>query len=124
MGSIFFFKYSIENDLLTTPMRVALGAGAAMAATLGAELWLRRRHELLANCLTGAGMAIFYLTFWAAFARYELIGAPVAGALLVLVTVCSCAMAIKRSSLAIAALGLVGGFATPMMLSSDVSKTG
>lgn len=122
LAGIFFFKYSIENELLTTTMRVALGAAAGMSAALGAELWLRKRHELLANCLTGAAMAIFYLTFWAAFARYALIGAGVAGALMVLTTVASCAMAIKRSSHAIAALGLVGGFATPLMLSTGSDR--
>lgn len=122
LAGIYFFKYSIENELLTTTMRVALGAAAGMAATVGAELWVRRRHELLANCLTGAGMAIFYVTFWAAFSLYDLIGAEVAGALMVLVTISSCAMAIRRSSLAIAALGLVGGFATPSMLSTGSDR--
>lgn len=122
LAGIYFFKYSIENELLTTTMRVALGAAAGMAATVGAELWVRRRHELLANCLTGAGMAIFYLTFWAAFGLYDLIGAQVAGGLMVLVTISSCAMAIRRSSLAIAALGLAGGFATPSLLSTGSDR--
>ncbi len=122
LAGIYFFKYSIDNELLSTGMRVVLGAGAGVAATVSAELWLRRRHELLANCLAGAGMAIFYLTIWAAFARYGLIGTKTAGALSVVVTIASSGMAIKRSSLAIAVLGLVGGFSTPMLLSTGSDR--
>ncbi len=122
LAGIYFFKYSIDHELLSYPLRVVIGAITGAAATAGAELWLRKKHALLASCVTGAGLAIFYLTFWAAFARYELIGAPLAAALMIAVTASSCALAMVRSSLAIAALGLVGGFATPALLSSGSDR--
>ena len=103
-------------------MRVILGTLAGLGCMVGSERWLRTRHELLASCLTGAGTALLHLTFWAAFARYELLSAPVAGVLMTLVTVSCCVLATKRRSVAIAVYGLLGGFATPLLLSTGSDR--
>ena len=122
LAGLYFFKYSIEHNLISPLMRVVLGTLAGVGCIAGAEAWLRRRHELLANCLAGAGSAILYLCFWAAVARYGLISTFVAGGLMVSVTACCAVLAMKRSSIAIAALGLLGGFATPLLLSTGSDR--
>ena len=122
IAGLFFFRYSVEQGLITTTMRVILGTLAGVGCMLGSERWLRTRHELLASCLTGAGTALLHLTFWAAFARYELISAPVAGVLMTVVTAACCVLATKRRSAAIAVYGLLGGFATPLLLSTGSDR--
>jgi uncharacterized membrane protein len=116
LAGIYFFKYSIERDLLTPAMRVALGLVAGGACVATAELAVRRRHGLLASCLAGAGVAILYVACWATYARYQLVGGGVACAAMVLLTAGCSALALWRSSAAIAVFGLLGGFATPFML--------
>jgi uncharacterized membrane protein len=122
LAGLYFFKYSIEHNLINETMRVVLGTLTGVACLVGAEAWLRRRHELLASCISGAGIAILYLTFWAAVARYGVISTTVAGALMVLVTAACCVLSIKRQSAVIALFGLLGGFATPLLLSTGSDR--
>jgi len=122
LAGLYFFRFSIEQGLLTPTLRVALGTLAGVGCVAGAESWLRNRHALLANWLSGAGIAILYSSFWAASARYGLIGIPIAAGLMVLVTALSCLLAMRRASLAIAFLGLLGGFATPALLSTGTDR--
>ena len=118
----YFFKYSVDHGLISPLMRVVLGVVVALACLTGSELWLRKRHVLLANSLAGAGFAILYLCFWAAKARYGLIGTAVAGALMVLVTVSCGVLSVKHDARLVAVFGLVGGFATPIMLSTGSDR--
>ena len=122
IAGLYFFRYSVEHGFITTTTRVILGTLAGLGCMVASERWLRTRHELLASCLTGAGTALLHLTFWAAFARYELLSAPIAGALMTFVTVSCCVLATKRRSVAIAVYGLLGGFATPLLLSTGSDR--
>ena len=118
----YFFKYSVDHELISPAMRVVMGVALGIVCLVGSETWIRSRHELLANALGGTGVAILYLAFWAALARYQLIGTTVAALLMILVTAAACVLCVYRRSLALALFGLAGGFATPIMLSTGSDR--
>ncbi len=122
LAGILFFKYSIEKGLITPSMRVALGTLTGLACLLGAE-WLRsRKYRQTAEGISGAGVVILYAAFWASHALYHLVGMPLVFGLMVLVTAVCCLLAVRHASLLVAVLGLVGGFATPLLLSSGQDR--
>jgi uncharacterized membrane protein len=122
LAGLLFFKYSIEHGLITPSMRVVFGTATGIGCLLASE-WLRpRNYRYTAEAITGAGVLILYAAFWSAHVLYGLIGMTPAFGLMILVTVTCCLLALRRHSLVIAVLGLVGGFATPLLLSSGADR--
>ena len=122
IAGIYFFKYSVEHGLLTPTLRVVLGTVAGLGCVVASEWPLRRRYQVLANWLAGAGIAILYLAFWSAAAAFHLVPNPVGWVLMVVVTLTCGVLAVHRRSMTIALLGLLGGFATPMLLSTGQDR--
>lgn len=122
VAAIFFLRYSIEHGWLGPSIRMAIGflTGAALLAVC--EWKVARRYAITANSLDAAGIAILFATSFAAHARWHLFGAGPAFALMVLVTVAAVGLAIRRDSVFIAVLGLLGGFSTPALLSTGEDR--
>jgi uncharacterized membrane protein len=118
IAGLYFFKYSIEQGLISPALRVVLGTLVGLGGIVGSELMLRRRYTVLANWLAGAGVAILYIDFWAAHGLYQLIDSPLAFGLMILVTAVCGMLSMRHDTLVIALLGLAGGFATPVALST------
>jgi len=122
LAGLLFFKYSIERGLVTPVMRVVSGTITGVGCIVGSE-WLRKRaYTASAEGVSGAGVVILYGAFWAAHALYGLIGMGVSFALMVLVTAACCLLALRYGSQLVAVMGLVGGFATPLLLSSGADR--
>jgi len=121
-AAVFFLKFSIDNGWLQPPVRVAIGIAVAVVLLIGCELKAARKYPLTANALDAAAVAILFSTFFAAHALWSLITAPVAFGLLVLVTALAVLLSLRRDSLFIALLGLVGGFSTPALLSTGENR--
>lgn len=122
VAGIYFFRYSVEHGLITPAMRVILGVVTGLACIGASERPLRARHPLLANFIAGAGVAILYLASWASGAMYELVPRPAAFALMGVTTAACCALAIRYKALSIAMIGLLGGFITPISLSTGQDR--
>src|SRR5207245_964636 len=76
LAGLLFFKYSIEQGLITPAMRVVSGTFTGLGCLVGSE-WLRGRgYRQTAEGISGAGVVILYAAFWAAHVRYGLIGLP------------------------------------------------
>jgi len=118
----FLFKYAADSDWIGPAARVFTGVILALAALGFSEGLFRRGHALYAQGIAALSTGIFYLSFYAAFDFYGLVGAPVAFLLLGLVTVLSSALALRFNSVAIAILGLLGAYATPLLLSSGEKR--
>jgi hypothetical protein len=122
LAGLLFFKYSIEHGLITPLMRVVLGTITGVGCLVGSE-WLRKRaFDATAEGVSGAGVVILYSAFWSAHVLYHLVGMTVAFALMVLVTVACCLLALRHRSQIVAVIGLVGGFATPLLLSTGSDR--
>jgi uncharacterized membrane protein len=118
----FFFKYAVDNQWIGEAGRVALGTIAGFAALAFAEFMWRRGHRIYAQGITGAGIAILYLSFYSSFGFYRLVGQGFAFVLMALTTAMAGALAIRYRAVAISILGLVGGYLTPVLLSTHEDR--
>ncbi|HKN47269.1 MAG TPA: DUF2339 domain-containing protein, partial [Candidatus Polarisedimenticolia bacterium] len=119
-GVAFFLKYAYENAWIGPRGRVAIGVLSGMTAILIGEASRRRGHRIFSQGLTGGGIAALYLSFFFSFRLYRLIEVAPAFALMAAVTATGLALAILQDSLAVAFLALLGGYLTPVLLSTGV----
>lgn len=122
VAAVSFLRYSIDHGWLTPPLRVAIGLLAGIALLVVCELKAARKYPVTANALDGAAIAVLFSTFFAAHALWKLVPAIPTFGLMVLVTAVAVLLSIRRDSLFIALLGLVGGFATPALLSTGEDR--
>ena len=125
LGGIFLVRYSIEQGLLGPPVRIALGALLA-AALIAAGEWARRTERLaglsglptahIPSILTAAGTTVAYADVYAAHALYGFLAPGSAFILLALVALATLAAALLHGP-ALAGLGLVGAYVTPLLVS-------
>ena len=127
LGGFFLVRYSIEAGLLGPRVRTFLG-GLFALALLGAGEWTRRKESIadiaalpianIPSILTAAGTAVAFATAYAAYALYDFIAPATAFILLGLVALGTLAAALLHGP-ALAGLGLIGAFATPLLVSSQ-----
>ncbi len=117
-GAAFFFKYAIDNDWVGPSARVALGIAAAAIALFFGDLMWKRGQKIFGQGITGLGLALLYVSFWAAFGLYHLLPQPAAFVLMVMTTAAAVVFAMRYESQVIAVLGMVAGYWTPGALSS------
>lgn len=122
LAGLYFVRYSIEAGWLAPPVRVALGLATGVAAVLGSQPLGRRGYEDASNGLAGGGVVVLYAAVWAARVLYELIPTALAFVLMVLITAVCGLLAWRRASLVVALLGLIGGFATPLLVGSETES--
>ena len=113
-----FAKYSIENGLIGPEMRVALLVLLSLGLLSGSEFFMRPKYTVTANAVCGAGIAMLYVAFFAARVLYDLLPTWAAFLLMLLTTVLAVLLSLRYNTMYIAVLGLLGGFATPVSLST------
>lgn len=122
IAGIFLVRFSIEAGLLTPLVRVAMSFVFGLALLAGAETAYRFDARLadprVRQALAGAGLATLYGAFYLAGTTYGLIGAGAAFVGLACVTASAIALSF-RFGLPSAVIGLVGGFAAPLLVDSD-----
>ncbi len=122
LAGLYFFQYSIEHGLIPPWLRVVIGTLFGLGCIAASELKVRARYPLIANALVGGGVVVLYASFWASRQLYELVGTGLAFVLMISVTGACTALAYRHASLVIAMIGLIGGFATPMLLSTGEGR--
>ncbi len=118
IGVAFFFKYAVDNQWIGETGRVVLGVLAGLAAVAAGDILWRRSQKIFAQGICGLGVSILYLSFYATFGLYHLLPQATAFALMAMVTLMAGALALRYDAMAIAALGMLGGYATPILLST------
>jgi uncharacterized membrane protein len=118
LAVVFFLRYSVNQGWLIPKVRMAIGILAGIALLAVCELKAARRYPVTANAMDASAIAILFSTFYAARVRWDLIGTAPAFLFMVLVTAVAVTLSIRRDSAFIALLGLLGGFATPTLLST------
>ena len=119
-GIGFFLKLAFDNDWIGEVGRVVLGFAVGVLLVGGGEFW-SRRYPAWAQAVTGGGVAILYLSVFAAYVLYELFSPVPALGLASLVTAAAAGLAIRYESRAVAVLALLGGFATPLFLADSLA---
>lgn len=117
-GVAFFLKWAFESQWIGPTGRVMLGAAAGVGfLALGERLRWRGLRQY-AYVLSGGGILILYLSIYAAYGFYQLIAQLPAFLLMIAVTATAVLLSARLDALPIAILGLVGGFLTPILLST------
>lgn len=117
IGLSFLARYAASAGLFPVELRLAaIGAAAVALLAVG----FRKRHDKpgFALALQGAGVAVMYLTVFAAFRLYGLLPPLLAFGLMIVVCALSCALALLQNSRALAVAAFAGGFAVPLLLST------
>jgi uncharacterized membrane protein len=122
VGLSYFLKLAFDNNWIGPPIRVAIGLALGVGLLLWSELFRRRGFATFAYSLKAIGFGALYLSLWSAYQFYHLVLAEGAFFAMVLVTVTSAALSLRQNSELLAAFALVGGFLTPILVSSGQNQ--
>jgi uncharacterized membrane protein len=116
-GVAFLLKYAYEHTHVPLELRlIGVALGAVVLLIFG---WrLRHTRPGYALSLQGGGVGLLYLTILAAFRLYSLLPPGPSFVLLIAVAAFSAALAVLQDSLALAAVGVAGGFLAPILAST------
>ena len=114
----FALKLAFDNDWISPTVRVALGALAGLGLLAVGERLRRKGLRPYAYVLSGGGVLILYLSVYAAYDFYRLLAQPFAFLLMTAVTAAAVLLSVRLNALPVAVIGLVGGFLTPVLLST------
>ena len=131
LGVAFFVKYSFDNNLIPAEMRVAIGYAVGIALVIGGVVISRKNYLVLSHTLCATGVVILYAITFAARAYYHFLTWPgtwwdalPAFGIMVLITAAGFLLAVRLNALVVAILGMLGGFLTPILLSTGVDNPG
>jgi uncharacterized membrane protein len=122
IGVSFFLKYAFENNWIGPTGRISIGLIAGIAVVLWSERFRGAGHAVFSWSLKAVGVGTLYLSLWAAFQIYHLLPSGLAFAGMVVVTAATATMAVTQDAEVLAAFALVGGFATPLLLSAGQNR--
>ncbi len=118
LAAAFFVKYSIDNNLISPQLRVALGFLLAIGLLVTGLRLSLKDYRVTAQTLCSTGILILYVDVFASHAFYHFIGVPAAFLLMILITTVAFLLAVRLDARVVAILGLLGGFLTPPLLST------
>lgn len=118
LAVVFFLKWSFDNHLIGELGRIAIGLILGSVFLGIGEYFQRKKFQVYGQGFTGGGIAILYFSIFAAFTFYHLITQPIAFILMVLITLAASLLAVRYDSPSVGIFGIVGGFATPFLLST------
>jgi len=118
LGVVFFVKYSFEHNLITPQMRVAIGALTGLGLIVGGLFMPRPKFTVTAQTLCATGIVTLYGVTFAAHAFYHFLGLVPAFAIMAAITAAAFLLAVRLDAQVVAVLGLLGGFLTPLLLST------
>lgn len=120
VGLAFLAKFVIDQALLPPEFRlIGIGLAGIGLFVFGFRLRARAADKLAyALTLQGAGVAVLYLTVFAAFRLYQFLPAGAAFALLALICAFSTTIALLQNSVVMAFIGFAGAFAAPVLAST------
>lgn len=116
LGVAFFLKYAFDNQWITESMRVGLGLAGGLALVAAGHQFVRRGYAGYGQILAGGGLAVLYLSVFAAHSFYDLVGRTTAFALLLAVTVGAAVLADRQRAAGLAVMAVGGGFLTPFLV--------
>lgn len=115
IGVAFFLKYAFDNNWIGPSGRVMIGVFFGVAFLVVGQM-LRAKYLKYSDLIMGGGSAILYLSFFSAYSFYQLIGAPVAGILMLIVTALTLAISVVNATITLSFVGVIGAFVTPFLV--------
>lgn len=118
-GVAALLKYASDAGMLHVPVALRVSM-VALAATGGLFFgWHKREsRRVFALSLQGGSIGVLVMTVFAAFRLYDLLPASAAFGVLVVLVAGIGVLAVMQDALALAVLGLIAGFAAPILVST------
>lgn len=121
LGVAFFLKYAFDNNWISEAGRVMIGIISGLIL-LGVGEKTIRKYKTYGQVVSGGGLAVLYLSIYAALNFYGLISDIPAFVLMALVTAVGIALSLRYESVALIGFSLLGGFSTPFLISSGTNQ--
>jgi uncharacterized membrane protein len=118
IGVSYFLKYAFDNNWVGPGGRIAIGLLVGIGLVLWSERFRHRGYAAFSYSLKAVGIGTLYLSLWGAFQIYHLIPAAAAFLAMAIVTAATIALALSQDAELLASFALVGGFSTPVLLST------
>jgi uncharacterized membrane protein len=117
LGVAYFVKLAIDQNWINEIARAGIGILAG-TAVLGFAHYLRAQYKAFSSVLVAGGISIYYFTLTIAFQDYHLFSQTFAFIFLCIVTIFSILISLSYNRQELAILSLIGGFASPLMIST------
>ncbi|MEN6327232.1 MAG: DUF2339 domain-containing protein [Syntrophomonas sp.] len=114
----YFLKWSFDNDFIGELGRCVLGLAGGAAFMLAGQFYLKKGYSVFAQGMTGAGIAIIYLSSYAAVNYYHLISPYAAFALMFITALVSGVLSALENMPGTAVMATLGGFLVPFLMGS------
>lgn len=118
IGAAFFLKYAYDNNWIGPKGRLAIGVLAGVISLVLGEHFRRRNWNVLFQTFSGGGIAGFYICIYFSFQIYHLSGQGLAFGLAIATTCFAMAMSLIHNAPTISILAMIGGFLSPVLLST------
>jgi uncharacterized membrane protein len=122
IGVSYFLKFAFDNNWIGPAGRVTIGLIAGVAVVVWSERFRAKGYSAFSYSLKAVGIGALYLSLWAAFQVYSLIPSGAAFFMMLAVTAATVAMAWSQDAQLLAAFALIGGFSTPVLLSTGQNR--
>ncbi len=122
IGVSYFLKFAFDSNWIGPAGRVAIGLLAGVAIVVWSEKFRHRGYVIFSYSLKAVGIGVLYLSLYAAFQVYSLIPGSVAFTMMFAVTAATALMAWTQDAEILAAFALIGGFTTPLLLSTGQNR--
>lgn len=118
LGIAYFVKYAIDRNWIEEKGRVGIGIIIGLIIISIAHK-LRKKYLYFSGLLAGGGISVLYITVTIAFREYQLFFQNTAFIILIAITVGAVFLSIYYNHKIIAIFSILGGFASPLLVSSD-----
>jgi uncharacterized membrane protein len=118
VGFSFGLKYAFDNNWIGPSGRVAIGILIGALMMPWSSWLLGRGYSYFSEGIVALGEATLFLSVWAGCQYYTLYSRDVGFFGMILITAAMAAIALGRDSQRIAVLCLLGGYATPVLVST------
>jgi len=118
IAAAWFLKLAFDNHWIGPAGRVLIGLLAGAGLIAWSERFRTHGYRAFSYSLKAVGSGVLYLSLWAAFSLYRLIGSPVAFGAMVAVTAFNGFLAWKQDAELLALYAIVGGFSTPLLIAT------
>jgi uncharacterized membrane protein len=118
----YFLKWSFDNDIIGELGRCVLGLVAGIGLMAAGQIILKKSYTVFSQGLTGAGIAIIYLSTYAAVNYYHLISPYTAFALMFITAITAGVLAAIGDMSGTAVIATIGGFLVPFLMGSHTGE--
>jgi uncharacterized membrane protein len=122
IGAAYFVKLAFDNQWINATTRVLIGAAGGAVLIAAGLRFVRAGYQFYGQVLAGGGLAVLYLSAYAAFTFYGLVERLAAFGLLAAITALAAAVADVQRSQALALAAVSGGFLTPFLIGGGTAS--